>query len=97
MAGRASTRAGVARAVRDGVAWSLGVAAGVALAAWVTASWGTGAPGPGSLDVRFDLFAVPVASGLAAGAAVFLVSLTARLIASARAARQRGSAHDANK
>lgn len=84
----------VARAARDGVAWALGVAAGVALAAWVTASWGTGAPGPGSLDVRFDLFAVPIVSGLAAGVAVFLGSVAVRLIAGARAARPRDDAHD---
>lgn len=74
-------------AALDGVAVGVGVAIGVALATWLTAAWGTGAPGPASLDVSSDLLAVPLLAGLVAGFLVFAVSSIARGVRSARSAR----------
>lgn len=81
---------GLGRAAADGAAWGVGVAIGVAVATWVTAAWGTGAPGPASLDPGSDLLAVPVAAGLVVGVVVFAISFIVGRVSASRAA------HDAD-
>ncbi|TLM76802.1 MAG: hypothetical protein FDZ75_09540 [Actinobacteria bacterium] len=65
-----------------------GVALGVALAAWVAASWGNGAPGPLALDYRSDLVLVPLLSGLSVFVLVFGVLVLVSLV------RRAGSPHE---
>ena len=65
--------------------WGLGVAIGVALGGWLTATSGSGAPGAAALDVPRDLVLVPLASGALVFALVFLALILFGLVLRSRA------------
>ncbi|HEX9093889.1 MAG TPA: hypothetical protein VF902_07895 [Coriobacteriia bacterium] len=66
----------IGRSILLAAGWGLGVGAGVALGAVLTAVSGTGSPGLQGVDVSLDLVIVP----LAAGSAVFLAYLASVLV-----------------
>ncbi len=68
-----SSRALAVRAA-SAITWGVGVAAGVALGAYLTAVGGTGAPGVTALD-RSELVTLPIISGGVTVVAVFLLDL----------------------
>ncbi len=60
--------------------WALGVAIGVALGGWLTVVGGSGVPGSGSLDITHDLIVLPLISGAAVFAGLFIVRLLVALL-----------------
>lgn len=86
-------RAVLVNAARSALGWGLGVGAGVALGAYLTAVGGAGAPGVSSLETS-DIAVLPLASAGVAFVFVIVAHLGASLVAGVLRARRSDEDHD---